>query len=642
MKGIITGAAVCTAFSFALVTNAFAQNNSQSTGADAHTTQGIEVQAPRVANTEPVGSFAMPVTQLRFEPLVDVQSRNLAEAQGDISIRGGIFTETDLQLGAISIYDPQTGHYFAELPLDPLMLSVPKVLTGAENAFTGFNSTAGTVQYSLMPITRKVEVQAGGGSRETNLQRGYAGDEVLKTDAGTLGVDLSAARSESAGTRENGRYEFARFSGRTQWRTERTQTDFLGGYQAKDFAWPNLYALEELHTAVEAGQVESEALRSTLAFLNHRNNYSDDGSYVEASGYFRRQGDNYEFDTSQPGLFNPYEHKSKSWSGGVAGQHVVSTFEQAPVGLAVKYDGQYLYDDLDSTAITYAGYSTRSYEKMSVMPEWSLGLGAPGMKAVVDTGLSYDDTNRDGSAVSPILKAAVVRERDGDTDQAYVSYSKATRVSDYTAIGSNPNAGLFRGNQALARQRDYTLEGGFDLQRGNKKSHTAVFYRRDLDLTDWTYDSSITPFASRSANNVDVDTFGVEEVLEYRSKPVDLIFGYTYLDKSEDYGAETIDASFYALNFARHRFTLAVIGRITEEFQVKVDNEYRRQYANSLRDGTDNPFLTYASVSYLPSVVPGLELSAVVDNPFKVNFEEVPGVPGEGRLAAFVGTYRWE
>ena len=47
------------------------------------------------------------------EPRVDLQSRNMAEAQGDVSIRGGIFENTGFRVGSATLIDPQTGHYFA-------------------------------------------------------------------------------------------------------------------------------------------------------------------------------------------------------------------------------------------------------------------------------------------------------------------------------------------------------------------------------------------------------------------------------------------------------------------------------------------------------------------------------------------------
>src|SRR5882757_2919771 len=87
---------------------------------------GVTVYSPGVANQEPVGTFAMPVSALRFEPRVDVQARNLAEGQADIAIRGGTFENTGFKVGAFSVYDPQTGHYLAELPIAPAMLSSPR------------------------------------------------------------------------------------------------------------------------------------------------------------------------------------------------------------------------------------------------------------------------------------------------------------------------------------------------------------------------------------------------------------------------------------------------------------------------------------------------------------------------------------
>src|SRR4051812_36487391 len=77
----------------------------------------LSISTDRVANDTPVATFAMPVSALQFEPRVDVQARNFAEAQADVSIRGGIFENTGFKLGALALFDPQTGHYFSELPV---------------------------------------------------------------------------------------------------------------------------------------------------------------------------------------------------------------------------------------------------------------------------------------------------------------------------------------------------------------------------------------------------------------------------------------------------------------------------------------------------------------------------------------------
>src|SRR5271168_1962871 len=91
----------------------------------------VTVYSPSVANQSPAGTFTMPVSALRYEPLVDIEPRNMAEAQSDVTLRGDTFENTGLQLGALSVFDPQTGHYLMEVPVAPSMLGAPQILTGA-------------------------------------------------------------------------------------------------------------------------------------------------------------------------------------------------------------------------------------------------------------------------------------------------------------------------------------------------------------------------------------------------------------------------------------------------------------------------------------------------------------------------------
>ncbi|MDX2369367.1 MAG: TonB-dependent receptor, partial [Colwellia sp.] len=77
----------------------------------------ITIESSTTANTKPVGTFGSPVSNLEYDPRVDLQSRNMAEAQADVTIRGGIFENTGFRVGSATLLDPQTGHYFAEIPI---------------------------------------------------------------------------------------------------------------------------------------------------------------------------------------------------------------------------------------------------------------------------------------------------------------------------------------------------------------------------------------------------------------------------------------------------------------------------------------------------------------------------------------------
>ena len=73
---------------------------------------------------------------------VSICNRVIWLKQADVTIRG-IFENTGFRVGSSTLFDPQSGHYFAEIPIAPQMLTGPSVLTGADNALYGMNSSVG-------------------------------------------------------------------------------------------------------------------------------------------------------------------------------------------------------------------------------------------------------------------------------------------------------------------------------------------------------------------------------------------------------------------------------------------------------------------------------------------------------------------
>src|SRR6185295_15029281 len=177
----------------------------------------LTVYSPRVANQSPTGTFATPVSSLRFEPQVDVQARNLTEAQADVTIRGGIFENTGFKIGAVSVFDPQTGHYYADLPIAPAMLGAPKVLTGTDQAMATSTSTVGALEYGWRPVQTGGAVAVAAGDYGLNREEFYQG---FVSDTRVLGqrvaADAAWAHSESDGTIPNGDSKFDRVDARVQ------------------------------------------------------------------------------------------------------------------------------------------------------------------------------------------------------------------------------------------------------------------------------------------------------------------------------------------------------------------------------------------------------------------------------------------
>ena len=577
------------------------------------------VAQPRVANTAPVATYDMLVSGLRFEPFVDVQSRNMAEGQADVSVRGGIFENTGFRVGGASLFDPQTGHYFAEIPVSPAMLSPVEVMTGVENALAGFNSSVATLRYRWRPVTPRGEASLGVG--EFGLRRAdvYQGAALRERGESSMAADFSAAWSRGDGSLPGGDHEFARYSGRLQLRRGGAQTDLFAGYQSKFFGWPNLYT--------PFGFLETENIKTTLVLLNHRVERGGDG-YVEASAIWRRNADDYEFDRTRPGAGNPFEHETRVLAAAIEAR--VSVGEDT----AIQGRAELVGDSIESTSLLFAGFDSRTYFKGSLAGEHSFRGG--GGEWTLLGGMAFDDDNRGGSKVSPVFELA--HTSFGRGRRIFIQVSGASQVPGYTAIGSPAASGLFRGNRDLGRERSTNWEVGIESRTDRWTAQASLFFRQDRDLVDWTFRQGVT---ARSANAVDIDTVGLEATVARQWPRGRVVVGYTWLDKDADYRGLAVDASFYALNFARHRMTVALILNPAKWVELRMDNEFRIQEPNVLRVGDDEAFITSLGVHFFPSQGRNLEISVVADNLWNDRFEELPSVPAARRQVSANVAFRW-
>lgn len=582
----------------------------------------LTVYSQRVANQQPVATFAMPVSALRFEPRVDVQARNFAEGQADVAIRGGIFENTGFTLGAVTLFDPQTGHYFAEIPVTPAMLGAPEVITGSNLNLSASNATVGAIVQGWRPIRTTGAAMLGAGEFglvQAEFYQGYLSRHPVGSRQ--LAFDVAWAHSAADGSLPFGDHVLDRLNARVQLRTHDAQTDLFAGYQEKFFGWPNLYT--------PFNSNETDDLTTLLVLLNHRHDLGG-GDFWEAGAAYRRNRDNYAFNRFAPvGPVPPFLHTTQVRSGAFAGRRSLDA-------VALNFRAEVLADELESTSLVFGRYDRRQLYKLALVPEryWDL---AGGGRLVAKAGASYDDTNRGAGAVSPVFELA--RENTGSFRRLYLAYSKSTQVPTYTALNSNPNAGLFRGNPNLAREATHNFEFGGAGTLAGWTTQAAVFHRLDDDLVDWTFRRGVT---ARTANPVDIATTGVEIVASRSWSRGDVVLGYTWLTKDADYGGAAVDASFYALNYARQRLTAAVTVRLTRQLELRWDNELRVQAANLLRTrGGERPILSSVGLTYRPAFLRRAFLSVQVDNLWDATFQEVPAVPAARRQAAASVGYSW-
>lgn len=604
-----------------------ADSSTRETDTEVYTLPTLTVRGQETANSIPATTFESVVSNLDYDPRIDFQSRNIAEAQGDVSIRGGIFEATGFRVGAATLLDPQTGHYSTELPIAPEMLSEPTLYTGAENALYGFNSTAGTLSYQWREITEGGSVTIGGGENKLNFQRlHHAWTQPLQSDnPWRLGYEAEYSRSESDGTVAYSDHDFDRVTGRVQLIGPNSQSDFFAGYQSKFFGQYGMYTGDQYTTS---DPYETENIKTRLIILNHKQEYAIDSNW-EATAYHRRNSDHYIFNRFSPN--NTFVHETDVSSLGFSGRHA---FDKA---FALNYSLQLAQDGIESNTLEEGKFTSRRYYKLSLLPQYLCTLNDQ-QDLSFKAGFSFDDTNRNPSEISPIAEISLLTDRGaGSTDRIYLSYAETTQVVGYGAIGGSESSGLFQSKHDLQRENSQNIEFGYSRDRSQWSVESALFYRWDEDLVDWTYSGA----GARSAENVSIETFGFEIIGTRYWDKLEAIASYCHLQKSEDYGNPAVVGSFYALNFPKHRATLGFIYTPNECFEIRLDNEWRDQEKNSLRSGSNQALFSYLGMSYYPNQADDLELFLAFDKVWDDSFQEIPGTPGRGDQFSLGMRHHW-
>jgi vitamin B12 transporter len=563
-------------------------------------------------------SEAQLTERMRREVRVDMQTRGGARFQSDITIRGGIFEGTGLMVGGLALFDPQTGHYSAEIPLDPAFFSGARLLTGVNNAVYGFNSTAGAIDWQWAGLDRTRRMGQTGLTVGTD---GLFGFRVLAGAVSESGIGWQVAGSleEGGGSLENGDFELERLSGRLELPLGTGTLRLFGGHVSKFVGWPGLYTgisglseTDETHTSLLGWQWQAGGEREA-----HR-----------IGGYWRQLDDDYEFNRFSPNNF--FEHLTEVWS--LQGDGFVET-DWADLS----YRWVLLHDRIRrSTSLVNGDFNERDYAEAAMLGQRRVSTEFG--ELIPYAGVSLHTSNEDATVASPQAGARLTGSLTEGAWQVYAEYSKSSQVPGYTALNSAPR-GLFGGNPDLGREKAETLEAGAFIQQGTLSAQLVGFRRKDEALVDWVF-SSGSPSA-RQAAPVDITVDGIETWVRWEPGSTALELGYAWLDKDPVYRESTVDASFYALNYARHRILASVEQAFGESIVLRLEGEYREHPANVLRAGGDEALKVNFQAQWEDFITDGLRLTVRLDNLTDEYFESVPGTPGPGREGRLTLSYAW-
>jgi len=544
---------------------------------------------------------------------VDMQTRGGTRYQSDIAIRGGIFEGTGLMVGGLALFDPQTGHYFSEIPLDPFFFSGARLLTGVNNALHGFNSTAGSIDWQWAPIDEGGQISLQGGTDA------LGGVHLLHGETGQAGTEwqLGGSWEEGDGSVEYGDFSLRRISGRLQMNIGPGRLRLFGGYLAKDYGWPGMYTgfpnlkeTEAYHVSLLGWQWETRL----------------EGQAHRVGGYWRQLEDDYEFNRFEPNRL--FEHKTEVWSLQGDG-HLRRDWGR------LAYRWVWLQDRLvRSTSLVEGTFRTRDYGEGGLIASRPLMEGT----FVPYAGVTAQSSNRDSTRILPQAGIRMNGEAGPTSWTAYVEWSESSQVPGYTALKSAPQ-GLFGGNAALGREHAATLEGGVNLQHGGLLMQVVAFQRDDNGLADWVF-SRDSPSA-RQAAAVDIIVRGLETRMRWEGEAFDFEMGYAWLEKDPAYRDMGVDASYYALNYAEHRVLLAAGVQVMEPLHLHLGLEYRTHAQNLLRETGDEALYVETRLLWEAPFLERTDLIFRIENLTKDAFEPVPGTPGPGRTVSVTVRRTW-
>lgn len=542
---------------------------------------------------------------LRAEPGVVLSSQG--GSQNDLSVRGSSFSGAGLSLGGLTLRNPQTEHFNAELPLPAAMLSRPDVRTGLGNQG---GHLVGTVNFDLLPIIGKKQLEAGFGSDHRDWQSLLV--QQMLTD--TLGIGIFAGRESANGVDYSDNETNREYvGGHLQFHTDDTQIDLLISHQKKDFGARGYYGVSD---TLEA----KEKTEDTLIFLSAtRGNLNAD--YLRGGISWHEFNDDYQL----PIYSYHNQHRSRISSAFLDGR----TLEVN--GFALGWRADVDEERMASTGTGGFGHFHRTRGGISLLPQWR----GDRLKIVVGgRGEFFTDES------SEFLPQLGMEYLISDNLTLFASYTETIRLPSYTELYYTNLASS--GDATLEPQTTQQTEIGFKgIPSESMDWKVSAFHRRSKNTIDWMT-ASATSISWKATNIGNLDIYGLEAQLGwYPAQNLEMQFAYTWIYKdreASDFGSE---ASRYALDYPEHLAQLSLLWRPLDAVEIGTVQTLRLQTDNSVRTGNDFGADSSFVVRFTPPQANYATLSFLLNNAWNDDFQALPGQLPAERFAGVSLTLEW-
>lgn len=538
---------------------------------------------------------------LRAAPGVTVLSQG--GSQTDLSIRGSSFSGAGLALGGLTLRNPQTEHFHAELPLPAAMLSRPAIRTGLANQ--GGHLT-GTADFDLLPISGRQQFEAGFGTDRHDWQSAL----IQSPFSGPAGIGLFAGRESASGrdfpdnTLDR---EFA--GGHLQYSEHEVQADLLAAWQRKEFGARGFYGVNEALPAIEKTE-------DTLLYLALRKGDLQN-DYLRAGASWRQFDDDYQL----PTLLYRNQHRSRTSSVFADGR----TLEINGWALGWRVDAEE-----ERLASHHLGFHHRTRGGVSLLPRWR------GDRLCITAGARGEFFTGESSKILPQtgIEFAI-----SDHLSAFAAYTETVRLPSYTELNYNSPGSL--GNTGLGPQLEQQAEMGFKgIPSEFADWKATVFHRRSEHTIDWMKGSADGRWQAVDIGTV--RTSGTEiETGWYPVRQLEIHLGYTWLYKDRTTEDAGFYASRYALDYPEHRLHASILWMPVPSVEVGTVQAIRKQTRNAVRRSSGTGTESSLVVRFTPPQAPFATLSLLMANLWDDDFETFAGQRAPGRYAGLSLSLAW-
>lgn len=527
---------------------------------------------------------------------VDVQTRGLYGVKSDISLNASTFQQVLILVNGMRVKDPQTSHHDLDLFFNIDDIERIEIIPAAATAVYGPDGIGGAVNFVLKkPTKEKNSLTLAAGNHDTFEEKLNFSYEAFKARN-----RLSVSNVESDGSRFDTDFRSNTFFHSTVFQKDSDSLFLNIGYNEKEFGAYDFYTPNRGYPSKEW---------TNTKFIDGQGVWDAGRLRLEPHLNFRQHHDKFMLDITNPSLYLNY-HQTDVYE---LGNRLAVPFAQGEFGLGADYGEERITSN-------NLGKHIRSRWDVYLNPVFELSP-----RRTLNFVLRCDDYSTFGEELTGSVS---LKHNLDDKSDVYAALGRTIRIPTFTELYySDPTTA---GDLNLKPEQAYHLEAGGNRQlREDLNFSFSFFVRQEYDTIDFTKLAPSDPkFIARNIS--EAFTCGLNTVLKWQAtEKTFLDLRYFYADKRLNDDGKIYK---YGLSFLKHMVNLGIdnelpFGHNRIDFIMK-KKPIRRAWL------LVNDRMTY-------SVNKNIELFFEVYNLGNVEYQEIEGVPEQGRLFKFGTKFTW-